>query len=370
MSTSPPGLQPHHGRLGGIDALRGIAAFSVVLYHLTLIPQPNLILPQWASRYVMSGGMGVTLFFVVSAFCLCLSMRMHEQEPSPVRHFYLRRIFRIVPLFYVWVIVTLVRDRLLFKSTHSFPEVLLSLFFGFNFFPGKHEGFVWAGWTLGVEMVFYLFFPLIYRYVNNWWKSISFAVFTVLLWEGFSSLTGHLAIPEAVRKSFVHFSLLRQLPAFAVGILTFFLYERFIQGGLRSRKWAVLLTGTALAGYNLILTDRLFFLRDVIFLQAMIFGTLLLGLTIVPLGLFVNRVTRFLGEISYSLYLNHPTLVLLLIPAYRIVYGVQSRASIQFGVCMLLTLGLLTVISFGSYRFIEQPGIRLGSRLIRLVGRR
>jgi peptidoglycan/LPS O-acetylase OafA/YrhL len=219
-------------------------------------------------------------------------------------------------------------------------------------------------------MVFYLLFPLIYRYVNNWWKSLSFAVLTMLLGTAYSALAGHLPIPEATRESFVRFSFLRQLPVFAIGMLTFFLYERFIQARFRSRIWAFLLVGIALFSYEAMLRGHIPFRVDVIYWQGVIFGILLLGLAVAPLGFFVNRVTRFFGEISYSLYLNHPTLVFLLMPVYRAVYGVRSLVSVQFGACLLLTLGLLAALSYGSYRLIEQPGIRLGSRLIKLVGRR
>ena len=58
-------------RFAHIDTLRGLAALYVFLYHLALIPEPDLGIPYWAKRIVLSGGTGVTLFFVVSAFTLC-----------------------------------------------------------------------------------------------------------------------------------------------------------------------------------------------------------------------------------------------------------------------------------------------------------
>jgi peptidoglycan/LPS O-acetylase OafA/YrhL len=71
-------------------------------------------------------------------------MRVREREPHPIMSFYVRRAFRIVPLFYVWLIVSWLRDKYWFGVTHSWQEIVLNMFFGFNFVPGKHAGFVWA----------------------------------------------------------------------------------------------------------------------------------------------------------------------------------------------------------------------------------
>jgi peptidoglycan/LPS O-acetylase OafA/YrhL len=183
----------------------------------------------------------------------------------------------------------------------------------------------------------------------------------------YSALSGRLPVPEAARESFVRYSFLRLLPIFAIGMLAFFLYERFIKESVRPRIWAFLLVGIALFLYEAMLRGYVPPRIDVIYWQGIIFSILLLGLTISPLELFVNRGTRFFGEISYSLYLNHPPLVFLLIPAYRAVYGVRTLSTLQFGACLLLTVALLTALSYCSYRFIERPGMRLGSRLIKLI---
>jgi peptidoglycan/LPS O-acetylase OafA/YrhL len=101
-----------------------------------------------------------------------------------------------------------------------------------------------------------------------------------------------------------------------------------------------------------------------------IFGTLVLGLAIAPLRVFVNRQTCYLGKISYSLYLNHPPLVVVLIPVYRDIYAVQMPATLQYGACALLTLVILTVASYFTYHIIEQPGVRFGTRLIKKLSYR
>ena len=354
-------------RLESIDALRGIAGLYIVLYHLALIPQPSLPVPGWASQFILRGGAGVTLFFIMSAFCLCLSMQVREREPHAIKRFYLRRVFRIVPLFYVWLIASLVRDKFLFGVTHSWQDIALNMFLGFNFVPGKHSGIVWASWVLSVEMVFYLLFPIIYRYVNDYRKALGFFFFTLLVAGLYTGLANYLPIMDSERKTFIHFSFLHQLPIFAFGMFTFFIFEQFVQGRSLARSWGVVLVGGAVFGYSTLLGGGFNFLLEDYYWQGVIFGTLVLGLAITPLGVLVNRHTCFYGEISYSLYLNHPTLVFMLIPVYRIIYAIDMPTSLQYGGCLLLTLVPLTVVSYCTYRFIEQPAARLGDRLMEKI---
>ena len=358
------------GSLESIDALRGLAILYIVLYHLALIPQPNLPLPNWASQVVLRGGSGVTLFFIISAFCLCLSMQVRGQEPRPIISFYVRRVFRIVPLFYVWLIVSWLRDKYWFGVTHSWQEIALNIFFGFNFVPGKHAGFVWASWILSVQMVFYLLFPIIYRYVNDYRKSLGFFFLTLLLAVLYAGGLSYLPISESDRSTFAHFSFLHVLPVFAFGMFAFFAFERFIQGKSLARSWGVVLVGGAFFGFSALMAGRLNFFLEDFYWQGVIFGALVLGLAIAPLRVFVNRQTCFFGKIGYSLYLNHPPLVFVLIPVYRDIYAVQMPTTLQYGACALLTLVILIVASYFTYHIIEQPGVRFGTRLIKKLSSR
>jgi peptidoglycan/LPS O-acetylase OafA/YrhL len=261
--------------------------------------------------------------------------------------------------------MSLVRDKFWLGVSHSWTDVLLNVFLAFNFVPGKQEGFVWASWILSVQMAFYLLFPLIYHYVNSCAKSLGFFFLTLIVAAGYTSFVTYLPIADSQRPSFLQFSFLHQLPIFALGMVAFFVYDRFIQGRFRPRSWAVALVAAAVFGYTALLSGRLNLLFEELYWQGVIYSGLLLGLAIAPLGLFVNRLTRFYGKISYSVYLNHPTLVVMLVPVYRTIYTLHLPLTLQYGVCLLLTLGLLTVLSYCTYRFIEQPGMRLGIQLIK-----
>ncbi|HTR00040.1 MAG TPA: acyltransferase family protein, partial [Candidatus Acidoferrum sp.] len=121
-------------RLAFLDSLRGLAAVYVALYHMTLLPEPHLLVPHWASAIVLNGGTAVTLFFVVSSFSLCYAMEEVHRNDGPWM-FYIRRFFRIAPLFYACIIFYIIRDHYYFQAEHSLTEISASVFFIFNFIP-------------------------------------------------------------------------------------------------------------------------------------------------------------------------------------------------------------------------------------------
>lgn len=366
LSKPKPESSPSN-RLGFIEALRGYAALFVFCYHLALIPNPDLELPKWAGKFLLTGGTGVTLFFVVSAFTLTLSMQQRENESNHITKFYIRRFFRIAPLFYVWIILTLIRDRLMFGVMRQGDTIFLSVIFAFNLIPGKHEGFVSASWTLGVEMIFYLLFPFIYRFANDIWKALGAFIAALTISSIYTFLiTNYMTVDGQVLKSFIQFGFLHQLPTFMFGIFAYYFYDKFIVSKKMNNSLALLFISASFFGYSALMDGRLNFILDGLYWQAIIYGVFLLGLGAMPVSFFVNRFSGFMGKISYSFYLNHPTLILLLAPIYKTLYMLELPATILYGICLFLTGGILILISFGTYRLIEQPGIRLGSRLTKI----
>lgn len=362
---SLPTLATRGARLEHIDALRGLAALYVVLFHTALMPSPPLEVPGWAGGTIRAGGTGVTLFFVVSAFTLCGSMSRHEREPDAIRRYFLRRVFRIVPLFYCWVGLSLIRDWLLFGVIHDPWRVLLTLSFAYNLVPGHETSLVWAGWTLGVEVLFYLVFPSIYRHVNDVWRAGAFAVVALALAVAFRHTAILVLPPEVTRGQFIPLSILSKLPAFAFGVLAFHIYSQFVAQQRRSTLVSAILVAAGLAVMSTATWgSQQSGLPPLAFYSAA-YTLLVIGLAIVPWSALVNRLTLFLGTISYSLYLAHPTVVYLLIPIYRRVYDWPTSTAVKFGSCALITIALASLISAITYRWIEQPGMRLGDRLLK-----
>ena len=363
MKNTPTG--DNSNRLAFVDSLRGMAALYVLIYHTVLVPSPQLSVPFWAERIAMYGGSGVTLFFVVSAFTLTMTMRLRSGEDGLIKKFYMRRFFRIAPLFYVLLLITGIRDKLIFDVIHSWKVLLVNGLFIYNLIPGQQESIVWAGWTLGVEMIFYIVFPLIYRFTKDFRKSLIFLLFSLILSNIYNYLTPHyLEILNTPIGTYIHFSIFNQLPSFAVGIIVYYIYEYLHKGeGNNNKDIAYIFLFGGLLGFAALLEDKVSFLIAGLYWQAIFYGLILLGFSLYPARLFVNRLSVFFGKISFSLYLNHPTIIFLLAPVYKTIYDYAYINSLGYVISLLVSVIIVTCVSYITYRLIEIPGMQIGKQL-------
>jgi peptidoglycan/LPS O-acetylase OafA/YrhL len=357
-------VEPAPLRLDFLDALRGLAALYVMIYHMAGIPKPELALPRWSQVVVHNGGMGVTLFFVVSAFSLFYTMPLRLREPHPWLSFFLHRFFRIAPLFYLWIVLTLIRDRLVFGAGHGLVEIAASASFMFNLVPQYQTGFVWASWTIGVEMLFYLVFPLFYLFAKNRWQALTLTLSLLVGWVIVQGLVVYFPIDPKSQDMFLKWTVLKHLPVFACGAIAYHVLLPQGQLAQDSRDKGIAFASVALALYVALVNGWLpSIFGDLYYWQAISFLLLLLGLGWAPLKLAVNRFTTFLGRISYSLYLSHPTVILGLSHVYAWIYKQGFDLTIAFLTCLAITLIAVIAVAELTYRFIEAPGMKLGKRL-------
>lgn len=367
MSSLEPAPAPHQ-RFDYIDTLRGLAAAYVVIYHVLYIPQPSLSISPRLIPWISRGYTGVTLFFVLSAFTMMNSMRGRSGESRRDLKFYIRRFFRIAPLYYFWLAVMLLRI-LAYRIPIPPLWIFTTFTFTFNFFPGWEQGLVWASWTLGVEMFFYLLFPLFFRFVTDWKRAVLLIPLTILIAFLFEQFIRQI-LPASSVDLYLYTSFFMKLPAFAFGILIFFVYEALIEGRKVPRVWSIFLLAAALAGFPTFVYHWIPF-RSVIFelvFTSAFFSCLVLGLAIQPWRVVVNRLTIFLGTISYSVYLAHPVVIQYLIPLFRRIYGLVERDIAAYLLASLISFVIVVFAAFVTYRLIEKPGMQLGSRLTRSVG--
>lgn len=351
-------------RLDYIDSLRGLAAYYIVIYHLALLPIPNLRVPLWARNVVHTGGTGVSLFFVISSFTLYLTMERRVKEPLKIVSFFLRRFFRIAPLFYLWLILSIFRDWYVYNNNHSIAKIILNILFGFNFFPNQYQGIVWASWILSVQMIFYLVFPILYRYVDNMWKATTFFFVTLLIAQQFETILNYLNVAQEIRGQFNQMSFLHQLPVFATGIFTYFIYKNYIYNRQLPKMIGIGLIFLSMYLYTALISGKLQVLLDALYWQGLIYSCLLSGVSISKPIFLVNRFTVFSGKISYSLYLNHPNIIVLLGFVYVYVYELSLPTTFQFGICFLITIALLISTSSITEKIVENFGIKVGKKII------
>jgi peptidoglycan/LPS O-acetylase OafA/YrhL len=181
MPSSPP--RPAHSwtRLDGVDVLRGLAIFFVLMNHVNIrLIQAHLeyakgLPDQLVSSLVWNGQLGVQIFFAVSGFLITSTTlrRWGSLSRVNIRDFYLLRFARIAPLFVLLIAVLTflhlagVKHFVVLPETGGLGRALLAAFtFHVNvlearrgYLPGSWD----ILWSLSVEEMFYLFFPPICR---------------------------------------------------------------------------------------------------------------------------------------------------------------------------------------------------------------
>ena len=349
-------------RLGHIDALRGIAASYVFLFHLTKVPNPAPNLPRWATQLLASGWSGVTLFFVLSAWTLAMTRDARDSEDRPDLRFLVRRFFRIAPLYYCWLVFMVIHNYGISGFFHLKERVISYITFTYNFYPPWQQGVVWASWTLGVEMVFYALFPMVWKLTRSVRSATGF-LGASLIASWIIQLVVYHVMDETSANTYVALSLATSLPAFGFGILAFRIQAASTRPE-RLKPWRIpLLIIGGLTWCILLSQEPTWGVRA--FFQPFAYTSILLGIHADPPRWLSSSVMCFLGKISYSLYLNHPYLVYSLAPLFLLYNGwFNPESGISFGLSVLTAGSLLVVISYGTWRWIEEPGNRLGRKIL------
>jgi peptidoglycan/LPS O-acetylase OafA/YrhL len=349
-------------RLDYLDALRGLATIAVIVYHTAIIPATKVVLPAWLAPIVLNGGSGaVTLFFMISVFALLHISRSYPGEPHAKSRFFIRRLCRIMPLYYSWLILSLAWPS---GAAVTPLELLASSTFTFNLIPGTQWSVVPGGWTLGVEMIFYLLFPLLLSLVFNLRRAVIFLLVAaaVALTHYFGIRRLALSPSIDLGEYIIYISFFHQLPVFALGVLSYFICGRLAAASIaKPRRYGAALLAVGAAGSVLLSfsTQGPMFL----YLFAATFSCVMIGLSLYPMKVLVNRATVFLGVISYSLYLNHPRLIYYCDWLYQRIHAAVGDPTLGFFACALVTLVPLILVSHVTYRMIEKPGIALGRKL-------
>lgn len=282
-----------------IQGLRAIAVIIVLIFHIS-------------DTWLPGGFIGVDVFFVISGFLITKIITSKLQKGTfSLKQFYLSRIKRIVPAYYflllfvavAFLFIFIMQDlgnfklsyfwALIFNSNYYFSSI--DDYFGFS----SNENPLLHTWTLGVEMQFYIFLPLILLIKN---RKIVLALLIILTLSLFSY--GSFEIYNG-NKGLMYFSLIARTPEFLVGSLIAFLnidQNKFIHNH-RNLFSIIGVIGLLLSAY--FITEQSFF-PGIGSLPPLIFAGVLLCTNGSAINNFLSRKTPvYIGELSYSIYLWH-----------------------------------------------------------------
>jgi peptidoglycan/LPS O-acetylase OafA/YrhL len=225
-------------RLDGVDLLRGLAIFFVLMNHVNMrlrlakLPYTDGLPEQLVSSLVWNGQRGVQIFFAVSGFLITATTlrRWNSLDRVSVREFYRLRFARIAPLLLVLLGVLSLLHLAHVKNFVVAPKtgglgnaILASLTFHINVLEAQ-RGYLPANWdilwSLSVEETFYLLFPLVCRFLGR--GKLLLALLFALVIAGPFARTVFAGHNEVWRE----YSYLGGMDAIALGCLTAILLAR------------------------------------------------------------------------------------------------------------------------------------------------
>jgi peptidoglycan/LPS O-acetylase OafA/YrhL len=375
------------GHLAPVDGLRGLAVTGVVLFHLLVLRRETS--DPWIGAVVGhsmlepiagAGFLGVDLFFLISGFLLAMPWFVHARQGKPrpsIREFYRRRVMRIVPAYYVHlvllfaIVLPLALGAAYWKRdlyVYAFNAVMHGLFLH-NTTPltSGSMGVNGALWTLAVEAQFYLILPLVALVsVRAPLATLVVSIVVAILWRIGSAvdLAPLVALelwigtpwqwPEEVVRRLLLYQLPSYLGHFALGIFMGGAWLRW-RDGERSPVQRYALHATLLGAlgmlYWVIAVNGLLWGR-----QTWLVHTLALGIVLfwsvasgspIAQSVLGRGPLAFIGRISYSMYLYHLPLLLLFNK-----YAAAGWLSVP------LYLAVLAAVAWLSWRYVEQPYLR------------
>ncbi len=345
-----------------LDVLRFAAFFLVYIQHSIPLEVDS---PRWLVALGYSAVFGVPVFFTLSAYLITelLTMEKRSTGTVDVRGFYIRRILRIWPLYFLILGTVFTFSQLYGHTPIHLSELAAYVFFAGNWYAGRH-GLMGSGgaalWSISVEEQFYLIWPLFVRFLTRRglgvaccaaWVSSQIAVFSICL---SSNAADHALWTNS----------LTQLQYLALGAGV----SLFLNGSIRAFRSSTRLVMAA-AAMLIFYSPRLLLMPKSLVENppALIIGIELLlsgaATTLLLLGFLGGslfncwRPLRYLGKISYGLYVYHMLCI-------RAVWRAASHFHAEISPLVVGVVGLFLTIAVASvsYHYFEAPFLRMKGR--------
>lgn len=343
----------NNNRLYTLDYLRGLAALGIMIYHCMSWAYGLFSIDSFMGKW---GVYGVGIFYILSGLTL-YHVYWDRMKPSLIdlTEFYFKRLFRIYPLLWLTILLTILIHP---ENKPSLISLGLNLTGIFGLI--KWDGYIGTGvWSIGNELVFYLFFPL-FIFLAKKSKTI-FYLFATLLFGTFLYFAFYKLNPAqklSVHDQWViYINPLNQVFLFLSGFLIgYFLTERKFSNITSSIIFIVALLGFAFyspreenlsAGINRIVLSLLCFAICVAFYKNKL-----------RFPAFIDRMLGGLGEASYSVYLLHPII-------WFTIEKLLTMLSIQLSPAqkVLLTVAATLTIGYYNYKYFETFFVKTGRKL-------
>ncbi|AZA91981.1 O-acetyltransferase OatA [Chryseobacterium nakagawai] len=330
-------------KISQITFTRFLAAMAIVISHFN----KDLFLYKidYISNIFLKANVGVSYFFILSGFIMIVAY--HKKDTIEYFEYYKNRFARIYPLYVLGLLLYLVTRY----SDFSIYKGFLYLFGLQSWIPGEAMILNFPGWSISVEFLFYLLFPLLYNYFYSKGNK-SIWVVTIIIWiitQVFCSLysaSSYYEGPHTKSHELLYYFPLMHINEFLVGNLAGLYFVR--NSSQKNYDIPIIVI------FGLILLSLMF--------TSFFYHNGLMALLFIPLIILISRNNgalsrlfslkplEYLGEASYAIYITH-------IPVLYILRELLKWRKYNFSIDIVFGIYIvfLIIICALFYEFIEKP---------------
>ena len=367
-----------------LNGLRFLAVLLVIFDHLELVRSESGLPSFWSNPAIsLLGQLGVTLFFVLSGFLITYLLLAEKETLGEIKFgaFYLRRVLRIWPLYFVVVILGLfVLPHIAFFTPpgtltqlydHFAAKIVLYALILPNVALVLYPPVAYLGqaWSIGVEEQFYIIWPVLLHFSTHYFRNfllLAGGIFVVgqLSWA-LTTPQRHILPINEITDFIKHFLFYFRIQCMAVGgLFAWVLYRnkvgilkwltpRPVQAGV----WGLLLVMMVRGQTVPYCTQELY---------SVMFGVVVLNLALTDSSLvnLRHKALDYLGRISYGLYMLH---LIAIVVALRVVslFVVPASPWHHLATFLVALVGSVALAAF-SFRYLETPFLGLKKRFARI----
>lgn len=360
----------------GINGFRFIAALAVIITHIELLKGVFGFKSYWTNPVIFNlGGMGVYFFFVLSGFLITYLLLVEKEKYGKiaVKQFYIRRILRIWPLYYLITILGFfILPKMDIFHIHylesSFIEnfwlnlilyILILPNLAFSLFPAVPN--IGQLWSIGVEEQFYIMWPWLISKSKNIVKTLLVFMSFLILLKISVLILGKFYSGTTWYGSLKLFVAMSKFECMAIGgIGAYLLFSKNLLLNLIYNKFTLIVSVTLIPVLIYFTPDKL---QDGIHLvYSVLFLIIILNVSNQHhITKFENKTLNYLGRISYGIYMYHFMIIPAVLYLCKIYLSINSEIITNI-LIYTIVISLTIFISGISYHFLEQPFIALKAK--------